>query len=338
MTSYYDNKVEQIKDIFGTTDVDIRSDRIIVDNKEYVVEDDVIILLDPAQYPPALRQRLQSDTSASGENEEFAPDIQSTFGEEWQTFPEIMPEHETEFQQYFDIVDTESLKEKRICDMGCGIGRWSSFLHKDAREIVLVDFSEAIFVARKNLAGADNALFFMGDILQLPFRQNFADFLFCLGVAHHLPVGAMDAVTRLSRFAPRRLIYLYSALDGHPVHYRLMMIPVTVLRRLVCNIQSPLFRSIFTTLSTFFLYLPLVGLGYLLHPFGLSRYVPLFSFYHGKSFQRLRQDAYDRFFTRIEQRVSRKEIKSFENEDQTVTISPQVPMWHFLLESNSAAK
>jgi SAM-dependent methyltransferase len=338
MTSYYDNKTEQIKDIFGATDVDVQSDRIIVDDKEYIVVDDVIILLAPDQYPPSLKNKLQSNASISDGTEEFASDIQTTFGDEWQTFPEIMPEHETEFRQYFDIVDIRSLSGKRVCDMGCGIGRWSSFLQKEAKEIVLIDFSEAIFVARKNLVGADNALFFLGDILQLPFRKNFADFLYCLGVAHHLPVDAMEAVKRLSSFAPRRLIYLYSALDGHPVHYRLMMMPVTVLRQMVCTIQNPLFRSIFVTLSTIFLYLPLICVGYILHPLGLSRYVPLFSFYHGKSFRRLRQDAYDRFFTRIEQRVTRKEIKTLEVDGQKVTISPQIPMWHFLVENDGVVK
>lgn len=335
MTSYYAAKIDQLKDIFGTDRIDVRADSIVVDDLAYPVVDDVIVLLDPAQYPEALRDRLSPGASApgkSGRPGEFAADIQSTFGDEWQTFPEILPEHESEFHQYFDVVKLAELEGKRVCDMGCGIGRWSSFLHDKVREIVLVDFSEAIFVARNNLRDADNALFFMGDILRLPFRPDFADFLFCLGVAHHLPVEAMEAVRRLGTFAPRLLIYLYSALDGHPLHFRLMMAPVSSLRRMVCNIHNRIFRSAFTTLSTVFLYLPLVGVGYLLHPVGLSRYVPLFDFYHGKSFRRLRQDAYDRFFTRIEQRFSRRDIRKLEDDFNTVTISPQIPMWHFLYE------
>ena len=80
------------------------------------------------------------------------------------------------------------------------------------------------------------------------------------------------------------------------------------------------------------LYLPLVGLGYLLHPVGLSRYVPLFDFYHGKSLARIRQDAYDRFFTRIEQRFSRADIMTLDGDFKHIEISPQIPMWHFLCE------
>ncbi|MBM2828383.1 MAG: Mg-protoporphyrin methyl transferase, partial [Actinobacteria bacterium] len=55
-------------------------------------------------------------------------DIQHTFGEEWQRFPELLPEHREEFLQYFDLVDIGGLAGKRVCDLGCGIGRWSHFL------------------------------------------------------------------------------------------------------------------------------------------------------------------------------------------------------------------
>ena len=41
---------------------------------------------------------------------------------------------------YFDLIDLEALESKRICDLGCGIGRWSYFLKDIAKEIVLVDF------------------------------------------------------------------------------------------------------------------------------------------------------------------------------------------------------
>jgi hypothetical protein len=80
------------------------------------------------------------------------------------------------------------------------------------------------------------------------------------------------------------------------------------------------------------LYLPLIAVGYLLRPFGLSRFVPLFDFYGGKSLRRIRQDAYDRFFTPIEQRVSRKDIATLGDTFSRIEISPNIPMWHFILE------
>lgn len=331
MTDYYADKLDLLRDLFGARDVRLADGAIDVDGRRYPVVDDVIVALDPEHYPPTLRARLSGTGQGAGEGP-FAEDIQSTFGHEWQSFPDIMPEHETEFRQYFDVVQLDSLSGKRVADLGCGIGRWSYFLKDRAEALVLVDFSEAIFVARRNLRDSNSAVFIMADLLRLPLRRDAVDFAFCLGVAHHLPVGALQAVRELGSYAPRLLIYLYSALDGHPIHYRLMMAPVTALRRLVCTVHSPAFRAVFTWLATLFLYLPLVGLGHLLRPVGLSRFVPLFDFYHGKSLERIRQDAYDRFFTRIEQRFSRRDIMQLSDRFSRIQISPQIPMWHFLCE------
>ena len=85
-------------------------------------------------------------------------DIQFTFGSEWLTYPDIMPEHEDEFALYFDLINIPDLKNMRVCDLGCGIGRWSYFLRDKCRELILLDFSEAIFAARKNLKESENAL------------------------------------------------------------------------------------------------------------------------------------------------------------------------------------
>lgn len=331
MSDYYADKLDLLRDLFGAGEVSLEGGGIRIDDARYPIVDDVIILLDPAHYPLALKQRLAANSEAHA-GTPFAEDIQATFGDEWQSFPDIMPEHEQEFRQYFDVVGLDSLRGRRVADLGCGIGRWSHFLRHTVQNLILVDFSEAIFVARNNLRDAGNAVFLMADLLRLPMRRDAVDFAFCLGVAHHLPVGALQAVRQLSELTPRLLVYLYSALDGHPLHYRLLMLPVTALRRIVCRVHNAAFRNVFTWLATLLLYLPLVGLGYLLHPLGLSRYVPLFDFYHGKSLARIRQDAYDRFFTRIEQRFSRGDIMTLGPHFSRIEISPQIPMWHFLCE------
>ena len=113
-----------------------------------------------------------------------------------------MPEYLEEFENYFDLIDAAELKDKRVCDLGCGKGRWSYFLKDKCREMVLVDFSDAIFEARKTLACNDNIFYFMGDIQDIPFRDGFADFLFCLGVLHHMAVEPLNSVRKLKKFAP----------------------------------------------------------------------------------------------------------------------------------------
>jgi SAM-dependent methyltransferase len=324
------SKLQTLKDIFGATELNLETTQLVVDGQTYPIINDVIILLDPSQYPSASPNMLgRSEEGKLEKPSDFAEDIQSTFGEEWQEFPRILPEHEADFRNYFDLVDLEKLKGARVCDLGCGIGRWSYFLAGKCRELVLVDFSDAIFVARRNLADADNAFFFMADLKRLPFRKNFADFLFCLGVLHHLPTPAIDAVRALEEYAPRLLIYLYYSLDNRPFYFKILLSLVTGLRLVTCKVRSTTFRSVFTWLGAVGIYLPLVFLAALLRPLRLSSYVPL-SAYQGKKLEAIRQDVYDRFFTRIEQRHSRRQIMELEDSFSKVIISDKFPYWHFL--------
>lgn len=334
MNAYYIDKLAALRDIFGDEALALEQNCVKVQGRSYPIVDGVIVLLDIEQYPPALRRRLgvSSGIDAPAEGA-FAEDIQFTFGDEWQTFPEILPEHESEFRQYFDLINQNNLGESRVCDLGCGIGRWSYFLKDKCRELVLVDFSEAIFVARRNLRDCPNALFFMGDLKRLPFRSGFADFLFSLGVLHHLPTDALSEVRNLKKYAPTVLIYLYYSLDNRPAYFRLLLGLVTAVRLVVAKIRNPAFRAVFTWLGACFVYLPLVWLGRLLEPFGLSRHVPLYEGYKGKTLGRIRQDVYDRFFTRIEQRFSRKQIATLTDTFAEVTISERWPYWHFLCKT-----
>lgn len=330
MTSrYYEDKLDVLRDIFGA-DVSLEKDRVIAGERVYPVVDDVIVCLEPRHHPPGLRRRLGAAAAPPAGGAGFAPDIQATFGAEWTAYPEILPEHEAEFRLYFDIVDLDRLRGRRVCDLGCGIGRWSTFLAPVARELVLVDFSEAIFVARRNLAAADRAVFVMADIRNLPFRDDFADFLFCLGVLHHLPTDALDEVRALRRWAPELLIYLYWALDGQGAGMRALLAAVTAARTGLSRVENAAFRSAFAWFGAAFVYAPLVGLGHAASPLGLAHKVPLFAGYRGKSLRRMRQDVYDRFFTRIEQRVSRAAIGTLTDTFRQVVVSDGLPYWHFL--------
>ncbi len=329
---YYANKLESLRSLFGTDEVALENDSVLrIGDCLLPIVDDVIILLDPGQYPQGLHNRLQGRQYASPYNSPaFAGDIQFTFGEEWKAYNRMLPEHEAEFHAYFDIVDLEGLRGKRVCDLGCGIGRWAYFLREWAAEIVLVDFSEAIFEARSNLADDDHALFFMADLKQLPFARDSVDFIYCLGVLHHLPTPALDSVRALGYFAPTLLIYLYYALDNRPPYFRTLLSWVTGLRQVLARIRNGTIRAGMTEWMVWSIYLPLIGLGHVFTPMGLGPQVPLYEGYRGKGLSRIRQDVYDRFFTRIEQRVSRDEILALRDSFSEVVISDGLPYWHFV--------
>ena len=330
---YYSNKLDILKDIFGSENIKVELECLTVNNKKYPIIDDVIILLDPAQYPESLSKRIKVDKNIIPTVDmEFAEDIQFTFGEEWQEFSDIMFEHEKEFSQYFDLINLTDLKNKRICDLGCGIGRWDYFLKDQCKELILVDFSEAIFVARHNLNDADNVLYFMGDLKRLPFRDDFVSFIISLGVLHHLPGSVLEEVRSLKKYASQMLIYLYYALDNRPFYFRVLFMLATRLRLRTGSIRNSIFRNIFSWFGVLFFYLPFIILGSILRPLGRSHLIPLYEAYHGKTLERIRQDVYDRFFTRIEQRFTKKEIMTLKDTFSNVIVSNQLPYWHFLVK------
>lgn len=336
------NRTEVIRDLFGCDHAELTETALTISGTTWPVVDDVVILLDRCHWPATLAARIDArevesahgGDAACRENvseRPFAEDIQYTFGAEWQEFSEILPEHHDEFEACFDLVDVhggESV-DKRVCDLGCGMGRWSHFLRDHVRELILVDFSEAIFEARRNLADADHALFFMADLRALPFRNDFADFCFSLGVLHHLPDNCLKQSRAIGRYAPDMLIYLYYALDNRPAHFRLAFQAADVLRRSVHSIRNERFRDLFSTLVGAGVYLPLVWLGHGLELFGRGSSVPLWDGYTGKSLSRIRQDVYDRFFTSIEQRVSRAQVLELQDTYSSVVVSDGVPYWHF---------
>ncbi len=330
MCSYYQDKLAIISDLFGVSEIELGEETIRVRETVYPIIEDVIILLPESHYTPYVQKILRRQTTRQENSEVFSAEIQFSFGEEWRTYGNVLDEHQREFEKYFDLIDLDNLHPQRVCDLGCGSGRWSYFLQPLCRELILVDFSDAIFVARKNLAASTNCLFFMGDLAALPFRANFADFLVCLGVLHHLPIPCLDVARQLVRSAPESLVYLYYRFDNRPFFFRMLFRLADRLRSILSKAHHPLLRKIVTILGVYLLYLPLVSLGRLLRPLGLGQNVPLYPYYHDKSIARIKQDVYDRFFTKIEQRVTRVEITQLQDTFSEVILSEGLPYWHFL--------
>ena len=104
-----------------------------------------------------------------------------------------------------------------------------------------------------------------------------------------------------------------------------------MIRKLVSNITSPSIRSILTELLMWLLYMPAIFVGKILSMLGAkANKVPFYSIYGHMNLGRIRQDVYDRFFTRIEQRVSKKEILKLSDTFSEIIVSNGLPYWHFL--------
>lgn len=347
-------------DLFGVRIDDVVSEEreLRVGPRRYPVVDDVVILLEPDQLSADTRARLASagrgrsadapsqapekgasqEIAPSGEpasRPDFAADIQRSFGREWDAYREVLPEHEVELLRYFDLVDLKALGDKRLLDLGCGSGRWSVLLAGRAREVVLVDYSDAIFIARENLRDRENCVFFLGDITRLPFRDGSADLAYSLGVLQTLPMPCLEVTRQLGRLADELLIYVYYALEDRPVHWRAILAVVTTLRLGLSRLRNEPLRRRIVRAGAIGLYRPLIVLGDALNRVGGAHRrwgsnIPLWEAYHGMSTRRIEQDVYDRFFTSIEQRVTRAQIRELADVFDEVVISEGLPYWHFL--------
>jgi SAM-dependent methyltransferase len=329
--SYYVGKTNVLADILGAESVAVTSNGIEVDGDFFPILDDVILMMPYDRLPESVRERVPrpqefSNTRASP----FESRVQRTFGAEWTAYPQVFPEHHAEFEAYFDLVDLASLSQSRVADLGCGMGRWAYFMAPQCREIVLVDYSEAIFAARSNLSDQKNALFILADVLDLPFRAGAFDLAYCIGVLHHLPVDALDACRRLAPLAPMHLVYLYYALDNRPFYFRSLLYAVTTVRRMLARLPPGPGRAVVTWFIALAVYAPAAALGRLLRPLGIDQYIPLADAHANDSIARIRQDAYDRFFTPIEQRCSRTEILALRDTFDEVEVSDDLPYWHFV--------
>ena len=313
--AYYSGKEATLKEIFGAKKISVNCEEISVDDKIFPIVDDVIII--------------------KGENKEKLDNLGAetvhSFSAEWESFPEILPEHKSEFSLYFDLFDLHDLKNKRCLDLGCGIGRWSYFLSDYTDRLVLCDASRAIFVARENLRDRPGIIFVQCDLRKLPFSDGAFDLVYCLGVLHHLEEDCLDLTRSLGRLSDDLLIYLYYAVDNRPFYFRLLFSLANNLRSHLYKIKHEPTRRALAALITALIYYPFIMIGRAASRIGLGSFVPLYEFYAPLSFKRIAQDAYDRFFTPIEQRITRKQIQDLSNRFDEISISDGLPYWHFRL-------
>jgi SAM-dependent methyltransferase len=81
----------------------------------------------------------------------------------------------------------EFFRGKVGLDAGCGFGRHLFYAAAMGAEMIGMDFSAAATQALHNVRGLSNADVVQGDIFRPPFRKQTFDFVYSIGVLHHLP-------------------------------------------------------------------------------------------------------------------------------------------------------
>lgn len=237
------------------------------------------------------------------------------FGDEWSRFDQTalsQDELTVLFDNYFNIFPWDKLPDNAVgFDLGCGSGRWAKMVAPRVGELHLIDASsDALAVTRKNLQGTQNCHFHLASVESIPLADNSCDFGYSLGVLHHIPnteAGLKNCVAKLKSGAPF-LLYLYYRFDNRPFWFRWLWRASDLIRRLVSQMPHSLRYGISQLLAAL-IYFPLARTAWMLEKIGFNvDSFPLAQYRHN-SFYVMRNDALDRFGTRLERRFTKLEIK-----------------------------
>ncbi len=127
---------------------------------------------------------------------------------------------------------------------------------------------------------------------------------------HHIPdteAGLLACVAKLKPGAPF-LLYLYYSFDNRPAWFRLIWKLSNAIRGIICRLPNSL-RYTISQVFAALVYFPLARTALILEKLGLAVDNFPLSQYRHNSFYVMRNDALDRFGTRLEKRFSKKEIQ-----------------------------
>ncbi len=241
-------------------------------------------------------------------DDETARRTQASFGYEWTHFSDWRQSGETNFNDYFRGVDLQQLRDRLVLDAGCGMGRHARQVAGFARHVVAVDFSRAIDEAARNTTGLRNVDCVQADLLDLPFADGTFDFVYSLGVLHHLSETerALAGLVRKLRPGGRLRVYLYWKRHGWKGG---ILRVVTVARRITTRVPFPVLRVFCRVLSAG-LFASVVLPYRALSAAGVRAHEdwPLFV-YTKYPFNVLYNDQFDRFSAPLEKRYDADDVR-----------------------------
>ena len=232
-----------------------------------------------------------------------------SFGYEWTTFDAIQPEDEVFWRRYFADVPLPELQGKVALDAGCGKGRFSHFTAEHVGALVALDGSAAVHAAARNLSPRPNVVVVKSDIRHAPFADRSFDFIFCLGVLHHLedPEAGFRELVRMLAPEGLLLLYVYSRPQRRDVRF-VGLSAASWLRRMTSKLPHPLLRVMSLPISML-LYVAFVVSGQLGVRLGIRRLANLpLQTYRGRPLRSLWLDTFDRLSAPLEHRFVWSEI------------------------------
>ena len=238
-----------------------------------------------------------------------------SFGFEWTKFHQL--KSEKGFLEFIGPINKDFFKGKFVLDAGCGNGSYSYYSASYGAEVIAIDFSDAVSVAQENTKNM-NVQVVRADITHPPFKEGSFDYIFSIGVLHHLPEpetgfhqlvpllkqGALISIWVYGRGKQWAAVYFYEPLIKithrlpHRLLYYLCYVPATIM-----EISNRLYRFLR------WVHLP-----------NIASCLP-FKFYEGYPFSVKLNDAFDTFATPSARYYTEKEIFNWFTEANLLDIN-----------------
>ena len=200
--------------------------------------------------------------------------------------------------------------------------------------IEAIDPSKAVISASMLLGNVNNTRVTQASVDNIPFDDNSFDFAMSLGVLHHIPdtKKALLNLVEKTKIGGHVLLYLYYNLDNRGILYKLLF-KLSIYPRLIIAKMPNSIKKILCDIIAIVVYLPLIMLAEIVRRiFPTKSFYQKFplSYYIGKSFNVVRNDALDRFGTPLEQRFSKIEIMQMMHSCglSELRFSENSPYWH----------
>lgn len=269
----------------------------------------------------------------------------SHFGGEWKAFnyldSERLEDVREQFNSYVRPLPQGFLTRKDlvIADFGAGSGRWAHFFLDSAKQVYMLEPGvESFALLRQRFATSPKAVLLNETVSDNSVPDSSLDLAVSLGVLHHIPstLKGIQDISKKIKPGGYFLCYLYYALENKPFAYRLLWKFSNLFRLAISKLPFIARRAVCEIIAGIF-YFPLARVSKAVEKLGMSTgNIPLHH-YAQMSYYVMRNDAYDRFGTSLEQRFTRSEITEMLIQSgfdmSTLTFSKDEPFWTFSIRN-----